>query len=92
MQSLHNPSPFRINSSVLSCLVARSQLNIKIDPELLKRAKAHAAKEGMTLTEFVKTVIEEAVAGTGGISLEERLARIEKQLGIEHQPLDGLDA
>lgn len=65
-------------------MVARSQLNIKIEPELLQRAKAHAAKEGKTLTEFVKTVLEEAVAGTGGISLEERVARIEKQLGIEH--------
>ena len=78
------PTPFRINSGVLSCLVARSQLNIKIEPELLKRAKAHAAQEGMTLTEFVKTVIEEALAGKDGISLEERLARIEKQLGIQH--------
>ena len=78
------PQPFRVNSSVLGCLMARSQLNIKIEPELLKRAKAHAAKAGMTLTEFVKTVLEEAVAGKGGISLEERLARIEEQLGIKH--------
>ena len=31
----------------------RTQLNIKIDPELLIRIKAEAIKNGMTLTDFV---------------------------------------
>jgi len=41
--------------------VARSQLNIKIDPELLQRVKAHATRQGKTVTEFVAEVLLEAV-------------------------------
>jgi len=60
--------------------VARSQLNIKIDPELLQRVKAHATRQGKTVTEFVAETLMEAVAEEKVASIEERLARIENTL------------
>jgi hypothetical protein len=63
--------------------VARSQLNIKIDPDLLQRVKAHATRQGKTDTEFVAQVLMEAVSEDRNASHEERLARIEKHLGLD---------
>ncbi|MBM5794192.1 MAG: hypothetical protein FJ057_09730 [Cyanobacteria bacterium K_DeepCast_0m_m1_088] len=63
--------------------MARSQLNIKIDPELLQRVKAHATRQGKTVTEFVAETLMEAVAEEKVASIEERLARIEKHLGLD---------
>lgn len=60
--------------------MARSQLNIKIDPELLQRVKAHATRQGKTVTEFVAETLMEAVAEEKVASIEERLARIENTL------------
>jgi len=65
--------------------VSRSQLNIKIDPELLARVKSTAIKQGLTVTEFVTQVLEVAAGETTSTSLEERLSRIEKHLGLDHQ-------
>lgn len=62
--------------------MTRSQLNIKIDPELLRRLKAHATKQGMTLTDFVASVLAQAISGDSALSLEERVSRIEKHLGL----------
>ena len=62
--------------------MTRAQLNIKLDPELLKRVKAHAARQGKTLTEFVIEVLQQAVS-EDPISLEARLKRIEERLGID---------
>ena len=65
----------------LACLMARAQLNIKIDPELLQKAKAHATRQGKTLTEFLTEVLEAAVSDAP-VGLEDRIARIEKHLGL----------
>jgi len=62
--------------------VTRTQLNIKVDPELLKLAKAYATRHGVTLTEFVAAVLAKAVSGEEPLSLEERVSRIEKHLGL----------
>ena len=62
--------------------MTRSQLNIKIDPELLTRVKAHATRQGMTLTDFVATVLAKAISGEEELTLEERISRIEQHLGL----------
>ena len=62
--------------------VTRSQLNIKIDPELLQRLRSHATRQGTTLTEFVASVLAKAISGDEHLSLEERVNRIEKHLGL----------
>ena len=62
--------------------MTRTQLNIKIDPELLKLLKAYATRQGVTLTDFVATVLAKAVSGEDLLSLEERVSRIEKHLGL----------
>jgi uncharacterized protein (DUF1778 family) len=62
--------------------VTRSQLNIKIDPELLQRLRSHATRQGTTLTEFVASVLAKAISGDEHLSLEERVSRIEEHLGL----------
>ena len=62
--------------------MTRTQLNIKVDPELLKLVKAYATRQGVTLTEFVAAVLAKAVSGEESPSLEDRVSRIEKHLGL----------
>tara|TARA_Y100001968_G_scaffold303879_1_gene318416 strand:- start:249 stop:815 length:567 start_codon:yes stop_codon:yes gene_type:complete len=62
----------------------KSQLNIKIDPELLLQLKAKAIKSGKTLTAFVTELLEQ---GSTKISddfdiLEKRLLKIEERLNL----------
>jgi predicted HicB family RNase H-like nuclease len=61
--------------------MARTQLNIKVEPELLQRAKAHATQQGKTLTEFLTELLEAAVKDQPS-NVEARLNRIEKHLGL----------
>ena len=65
----------------------RSQLNIKIYPELLRQVKSTAIKQGLTVTEFVSQVLSAAVGGPDASTetIEERLSRIEKHLGLSEQ-------
>lgn len=65
--------------------MTRSQLNIKIDPELLRQVKSTAIKQGLTVTEFVSQVLSAAVGDHEGSSetIEQRLSRIEKHLGLD---------
>jgi hypothetical protein len=63
--------------------VAGSQLNIKIDPDLLQRVKAHATRQGKTVTGFVAQGLMEAVSEERSASIEERVAGIEKHLGLD---------
>ena len=63
--------------------MAGSQLNIKIDPDFLQRVKAHATRQGKTVTEFVAQGLMEAVSEERSASIEERVARIEKHLGLD---------
>ncbi len=65
--------------------MSRSQLNIKIDPELLARVKSTAIKQGLTVTEFVTQVLEAEAGEAASTTLEERLSRIEKHLGLDLQ-------
>ena len=60
----------------------KSQLNIKIDPQLLLELKAKAIKSGKTLTAFVTELLEQAsIQTTGDIDiLERRLLRLEEYL------------
>jgi uncharacterized protein (DUF1778 family) len=62
--------------------VTRSQLNFKIDPELLKRVKSTAAQRGLTVTEFVCQCLEAACDEDACVSLEQRVKRIEQHLGF----------
>jgi len=67
--------------------MTRSQLNIKIDPELLRQVKSTAIKQGLTVTEFVSQVLSAAVGDPDASTetIEERLSRIEKHLGLSEQ-------
>lgn len=62
--------------------MTRTQLNIKIDPELLKLLKAYATRQGVTLTDFVAEALAKAVSGEDPLALEQRVSRIEKHLGL----------
>jgi hypothetical protein len=62
--------------------VTKTQLNIKVDPELLRLVKACATRQGVTLTDFVAAVLAKAVSEEDHPSLEERVRRIEKHLGL----------
>ena len=69
---------------------ARTQLNIKIDPELLLRIKAEAIKSGITLTEFVTRKLSniESISNTNNDVLEQRLAKIERHLNLDKNSSD----
>ena len=62
----------------------KSQLNIKIDPELLLRLKSEAIKSGKTLTAFVTELLEKSSeTATAPLEiLEQRLLRVEKHLDL----------
>ena len=66
----------------------KSQLNIKIDPNLLLRIKSEAIKSGKTLTAYITELLEQtSEKSTAYIdNLEQRLLRVEKQLNL----IDGL--
>ena len=62
----------------------KSQLNIKIDPELLLKLKSKAIKSGKTLTVFVTELLEQGstkVRDDFDI-LEKRLLKIEERLNL----------
>ena len=63
----------------------KSQLNIKIDPQLLLKLKAKAIKSGKTLTAFVTELLEQgSIQATSDIDiLEQRLLRIEELLNLK---------
>ena len=63
----------------------KSQLNIKIDPQLLLKLKAKAIKSGKTLTAFVSELLERgSIQATSDIDiLEQRLLRIEELLNLK---------
>ena len=61
----------------------RTQLNIKIDPELLLRIKAEAIKNGVTLTEFVTKKLQNIESISNNDVLEQRLAKIERHLNLD---------
>ena len=58
----------------------RSQLNINISPDLLKRIKQHAKKQGLTITEYVTDAMTIVLDGNKDLNLEERMKRLEKRL------------
>ncbi len=58
----------------------RSQLNINISPELLKRVKQHATKQGLTITEYVTNTLTTVLEGSEDITLEERMKKLEQKM------------
>ena len=58
----------------------RSQLNINISPDLLKRIKKHAKKQGLTITDYVTDAMTIVLDGNEDFDLEERMKRLEKKL------------
>ena len=65
-------------------MAIRTQLNVNIDPELLRLIKQNAIKSGITLTDYVNQVIKEYVSNeeinlTNGL-IENRIERIENEL------------
>ena len=69
----------------------RSQLNINIDPDLLRELKQHAARSGVTLTEFVTTSFEQSLSeAKKEKNLEDRIDVLEELVGSlleERSPL-----
>ena len=66
----------------------RTQLNIKIDPELLLKIKSAAIKNGMTLTEFVTEKLATVESISKNDALEQRLAKIEQHLNLDKNSSD----
>ena len=64
----------------------KSQLNIKIDPDLLLKIKSEAIKEGKTLSAFVIEKLSNIESTSPNYLLEERLIRIEKHLNLDQNP------
>ena len=62
----------------------KSQLNIKIDPNLLLRLKSKAIKSGKTLTAFVTELLEQGFTKeTNDFDvLEKRLLKLEQRLNV----------
>ena len=58
----------------------RSQLNINISPDLLKRIKMRAKKQGLTITDYVTEAMTIVLDGNEDLNLEERMERLEKKL------------
>lgn len=58
----------------------RSQLNINISPDLLKRIKQHATKQGLTITEYVTNTMTTVLEGNEDITLEERMRKLEQKI------------
>ena len=58
----------------------RSQLNINISPDLLKRIKMRAKKQGLTITDYVTDAMTIVLDGNEDFNLEERMKRLEKKL------------
>ena len=68
----------------------RTQLNIKIDPDLLLKLKSEAIKNGKTLTEFVIQQLKDLPDKNYDDQLEKRRLRIEKLLAIDKEaPVKG---
>ena len=65
----------------------RYQLNINIDPELLLQLKSQAIREGKTLTQYVTEQLKQDPKIVKEDVLEERLLRIEKNLGLTNSSL-----
>ena len=61
----------------------RTQLNIKIDPDLLLKLKSEAIKSGKTLTEFVVQQLKNMPKKNDEDQLEKRLLKLEKFLMID---------
>ena len=62
----------------------KSQLNIKIDPQLLLRLKSEAIKNGKTLTAFITELLEQGpIKSNARIDiLEQRLLKVEEKLNL----------
>ena len=58
----------------------RSQLNINISPDLLKRIRQHATKQGLTITEYVTNTLTTVLEGSEDITLEERMKKLEQKM------------
>ena len=58
----------------------RSQLNISINPELLKRIKESARKSGKSITNYVTDCCANQVENFSGQSTDSRLNTIEEKL------------
>ena len=70
----------------------KTQLSIKIDPELLLRIKTEAIKNGVTLTEFVTKKLGDINSVSKNDLLEQRLAKIEQHLNLDKNSSDPEEA
>ena len=60
----------------------RSQLNINISPDLLKRIKICAKKQGLTITDYVTDAMTIVLDGNEELNLEERMKKLEKNKSL----------
>ena len=58
----------------------RSQLNINISPDLLKRIKQHATKQGLTITEYVTDTMKTVLEGSEDLTLKDRMDKLEQKI------------
>ncbi|WP_187152555.1 hypothetical protein [Prochlorococcus marinus] len=67
-------------------MATRTQLNININPDLLRSVKQQAIKSGMTLGDYVSKLIESYLKNQGfspsGTEFESRIEVIEKELNL----------
>ena len=62
--------------------MARSQLNINISPDLLKKIKVHATKQGLTITEYVTKTLSSMLDEESELSLQQRIESLEEKIKI----------
>ncbi len=58
----------------------RSQLNFNISPDLLKRIKRQAKKQGLTVTEYVTDTMNTVLDGNEDLTLKERMDNLERKI------------
>ena len=60
--------------------MGRSQLNINISPDLLRKLKGQALRSNMTVTEFVTNTLESVLDENDELTFSDRLLMLEEKV------------
>ena len=77
-------------SDLTEWLMKRTQLNITIDPELLKKIKESARISGKSLTAFVSDFFTNKIEELSSESVDSRIRKIEERLNSLERNLSSL--